>query len=205
MKKVILFILFLLAIFYYGCSGSGADSTNYQDPNFSSYKIIKIAVLPIRNTYLNIGEANNINRYFITQLSRKTTIYTFVGPDESIDKMNKDSLVDIYYQHLVSYSTTGIPNRETIKKIGVSLNVDAIIQGEIFNISKVDGQYGVQKGKTKCQLRYSLLSASDGKVLWETTVESYKYTATTLESAPPLNEVIILGMDKILESIPQGK
>jgi hypothetical protein len=49
MKKVILFILFLLAIFYYGCSGSGADSTNYQDPNFSSYKIIKIAVLTIRN------------------------------------------------------------------------------------------------------------------------------------------------------------
>lgn len=116
---------------------------------------------------------------------------------------NLQRLVDAYYKYLVAYATSGIPNRELIKKIGISLNVDAIIQGEIFNVIKVDGQYGYHRGQTRCQLRYSAVTTSEGKVVWETTVDAYSTTATALESAPPLMDVVMEGMNKILEGMPK--
>lgn len=204
MKSIItsLFIL-ITAMLLYGCASSGADVQNYQDPNFQNVKLKKIAVLPVRNTYLNVGDANSINRYFMTELSRKTKRYEFVGPEESIEKLSKDSLVEPYYKYLVAYATTGIPNREIIKKVCESLGVDGIIQGEIFDVKKKDGSYGSNKGETRCQLRYSAVTGSDGKVVWESTVEAHQTTGTTLEDAPPLMDVVKLAMDKILESVPK--
>jgi len=202
MKTLCLVILATLGLLITGCAGSGADIQNYQDPSFGSYIIKKIAVLPIRNTYLNIGEANNVNRYFITQLTRKTNKYEILGPEDAINKLSEDTLVEKYYNYLVAYATSGIPNRETIKLIGKSLNVDAIVQGEIYNIIKIDGKYGKNKGETRLNLRYSIVSTTDGKVLWESTVEAYETTATSLEDAPPIMDVVLNGMNKILESIP---
>lgn len=195
-------VVFIILITLSGCGGSGANSQNYQDPSFASYKIIKIGVFPIRNTNLNIGEANEVNRYFLTGLSRKTNKYSIIGPDECIDILNRDTLIKEYETYLVSYVRTGIPNKDIIKKICKAINVDAIVQGEIFNIIKIDGRYGSNKGETKCSLRYSLISGSDGKLLWETTVDSYETTSTTLSKAPPLMDVVKMAMDKMLESIP---
>ncbi|MBN8568970.1 MAG: hypothetical protein J0M18_05025 [Ignavibacteria bacterium] len=206
MKKIssllVILVVFSFSIVLTSCGGSGATSQNYQDPSYQNYTIKKVAVLPIRNTYMNIGEAQNVNRFFITELTRKVKGYEVVGPEDAIAKLNQDSLVEKYYEYLVKYSTTGIPNRELIKQIGTSLNVDGIVQGEIYNITKVDGRYGGNKGETKCSMRYSLLSANDGKVLWETTAEGYKTTTTTLEDAPPLMDVIMECMTKIIESVP---
>ncbi len=202
MKTLSLLILATLGFIITSCAGSGADIQNYQDPAFSSYLIKKMAVLPIRNTYLNIGEANNVNRYFMSQLSRKTTKYEILGPEDAINKLSEDTLVEKYYNYLVAYATSGIPNRETIKLIGKSLNVDAIVQGEIYNIIKKDGIYGVNKGETRLNVRYSIVSALDGKLLWESTVEAYETTATTLGDAPSIMNVVMNGMNQILEAIP---
>ncbi len=206
MKKIFYSIFSLLLFFnFVSCGGSGASSENYQDPSYHNYTIKKVAVLPIRNSYLNIGETQKINRNFITSLTRKIKTFDVVGPEDAIDKLNQDTLTAKYYDYLVRYSTTGIPDRDLIKKIGYSLNVDAIIQGEIFGITKIDGAYGKNVGQTRCSMRYSLLSAKDGKILWETTTEGYKKTITALESAPPLSDVIEECMNKIIEAIPNGK
>ena len=206
MKSILTNILtFVSAIFFIGCGGSGVDSQNYQDPVFDSYTIKTIAVLPIRNSNLNIGEAKEINRYFMTGLDRKNKKYKIIGPDESIQKLNNDDLVEKYYNSLVSYSTTGISNTETMKEIGISLSCDAIVQGEIYDIIKRDGEFGNHRGETRCKIRYSLISTKDGKTLWETTAESHEKTSTTLSDAPALMGVLLNGMDKILESIPNQK
>lgn len=202
MKIQIYIICFLLFSLFIGCGGSSIDTQNYQDPTFGTYKINKIAVLPIRNTYLNIGEANKINRYFMTQLSRKTTKYDFVGPEDAVEQLAKDTLVEKYFDYLVQYATTGIPNREIIKEVAQSLGVDAIVQGEIFNIKKQDGIYGVRKGETSCNLRYSLIAGIDGKLLWETTVEASETTDFTTSGAPPLMDVVMEAMDEIIQSVP---
>ena len=203
MKKTFQYFVSLFLFSYLlSCGGSGVDTQNYQDPVLQSYSIKVIAVLPIRNTNLALNEAKDINRHFMTGISRKNKKYTLIGPDESIEKLNKDSLVERYYNHLVTYSSSGIANTITIQDIGLSIGCDAIVQGEIYNVIKKDGEYGRNKGETRCNVRYSLLSTKDGKVLWETSVESYEKTDFTTSGAPPLMDVVKAGMDKIIESLP---
>jgi len=204
-KEFVVLSFIVTIIFINGCGGSGVDTQNYQDPVFNTYNIKTIAVLPIRNTSLALNEAREVNRYFMTGLSRIVKKYTLISPEESIEKMNQDSLVERYYNHLVTYSSSGIANTKTIQAIGKSIGCDAIAQGEIYNIIKKDGSYGQNKGETRCNVRYTLLSTKDGKVLWETSVESYEKTDFTLSSAPPLMDVVKAGMDQIIESIPASK
>ena len=64
-NQIICFLLF--SLFIMGCGGTSIDTQNYQDPTFGTYKINTIAVLPIRNTYLNTGEAQKVNRNIMTQ------------------------------------------------------------------------------------------------------------------------------------------
>jgi hypothetical protein len=200
-----LFSLLTISFLSINCGGSGADTQNYQDPALSTYNLKTVALLPIRNTYLNTGEAQSVNRYFAQGIYKKIKNITVMGPDEAVEQLNKDSLVEAYFQYLSRYVATGIPNTDIIKKIGVSLKTDAIVQGEIFNIIKIDGRYGRNKGETRCNLRYSLISTKDGKLLWETTVESYETTSTTLGDAPSLMEVVQIGMDEIIASLPSLK
>jgi len=172
-KFAVLFFTFTV-LYIIGCGGSGVDTQNYQDPVFNSYDIKTIAVLPIRNSSLSLNEAREVNRYFMTGFARIVKKYKLISPEESIEKMNEDSLVERYYNHLVTYSSSGIANTKTIEAIGKSIGCDAIAQGEIYNIIKKDGSYGQNKGETRCNVRYTFISTKDGKVLWETSVESYE-------------------------------
>ena len=200
--KINLF-LFLFTLLFFSCSG--ADIQNYQSPNFTNYDLKTIAILPIKNSYLSIGDAQEINRYFMTGISRKGLKYNIITPDDAIDKLNKDTLVEAYYEYLKQYTISGIPNTETIKKIGISLDCNAIFQGEIFDIVKTDGQFDNNSAETKCKIRYSAVSTKDGKVLWETTADAYKGTLFTTDRAPSLMDVIKIGMDEIIEGLPGNK
>ena len=204
-KKSFTLFTFVLLFIISSCGGSGTDTQNYQDPALMNYKINTVAVLPMRNSYFGLSETKEVNRYFMTGISRKVTGYTIIGPDDAIEKINKDSLVEQYYKYLVTYSTTGIPNTEICKKVCTSIGCDLLIQGEVYNISKIDGRYGRNKGETRCSVRYSAITAIDGKIVWETTTEAYEKTTTTLEDAPALMDVIKVGMDDIIESMPNIK
>lgn len=195
-------MIVITSFIFYGCGGSGVSTQNYQDPVFNTYKIDTIGILPIRNSNLALNEAREINRYFMVGVSTKNRKYTLLSPEECIEKLNRDSLVERYYNHLVTYSSSGIANTKTLQDIGKSLNCDAIAQGEIYNIIKKDGAFGSNKGETRCNVRYSVLSTKDGKVLWETSVEAYETTSTTLKDAPALMDVVKQAMDKIIESLP---
>lgn len=204
-KKVIsVSLLFCPLIFLWGC-GASIETQNYQDPLFAEYNIKKISVLPVRNTNLNVSNSTKINRYFMTQISRKTSKYEFIGPEESIEILNKDTLTEMYFNYLITYSTTGIPNRDIIKKIGTSLNTDAIVQGEIFSIKKKDmSVWSDEQSEVSFELRYSMVATKDGKLLWETNVEANeKASFFSLTNNPPaLMDLIMEAMDKVLESVP---
>ena len=208
MKQLItplIFTIIFTFISVQGCGGSGADIQNYQDPALSKYDIKTIAVLPIRNSYLNLNESKDINRYFMTGVSRKIAKFTVISPDDAIESLNRDTLVEQYYNYLVAYSTTGIPNRELVKKLGKSIGCDAVIQGEIYNITKKDGEYGKNKGETRCSVRYSMVSTTDGKVIWETSADAYEKTDLTFSGAPALMDVVKVGVDEIITSMPNFK
>ncbi len=71
-----------------------------------------------------------------------------------------------------------------------------------MNVLQRDGVYGLYRGLTTVTVRYSLLGTDSGLLLWEASSDGRKETATTLESAPPLIDVILLAQEKINESLP---
>ena len=67
---------------------------------------------------------------------------------------------------LKNYSSSGVPNISTLKEIGIALNVDAIIQGEMYNFVEIVGSIW-QWGSTSLTIRYVMLSTINGDVLWD--------------------------------------
>jgi len=205
MKKYLSICISTIFIFICGCGGSGTDTQNYQDPTLMNYKINSIAILPIRNSYISLTESKEINRYFMTGVSRKISKFKIISPDEAIEKLNNDSLVEKYFKYLVQYSSSGIPNTSIVKEVGKSIGADVMIQGEIFGIIKKDGDiWDNTEGKTSCKVRYSMITSIDGNVIWETTTEAYVKTGAFDfdPEAPVLMEVLKEAMDDIIESMP---
>ena len=190
---------FLLAS---GCATQRASLKTFVEPSIDPGSIESVAIFPIRNVRLLPDESRELNRGVTQAFSKQNPNVRIVGPTESTDLLNKAELADKYSDFLRDYATSGIPNVATLKEIGNALDVDAILQGEVFDIRQIDGAFGINCGKTSVTVRYGMLSTRHGDVLWEASSKSEKKTATTVESAPPLYEVIAIAQDKILTALP---
>jgi len=126
-----------------------------------------------------------------------------VGPTESMTLIKQAALDDKYSEFIGDYARSGIQDTHTLKAIGKSLHVDAILQGEVFNIEQVDGDYHRNVGSTSLTVRYSLMGTHDGIILWEAVSNATKSTATPFESAPPLYQTILKAQNWILTSLPE--
>ena len=69
-------------------------------------------------------------------------------------------------------------------------------------ISDRDGAYGLSKGSTRVTVRFSMLGTQDAKLLWESSSDGIRQTATTMDTAPPVIESVNLAVDKICENLP---
>jgi hypothetical protein len=193
--------LLLLLTSLIGCSTLKIKT--YVDPSFQSKSIRSIAIFPIRNVRLLPDEARQINQNISQQLLGKNPGVRILGPAESIDLLNKNDLSDAYSNFLRNFSLSGIPNTVTLTQIGNSLDVDAIFQGEIFEIYQHNGQFGVDiNSSTSLTVHYVLLSTRNGSILWQATCSAKKNTATVFEQPPPLYEVILIANEKAMSGFP---
>jgi len=201
-RKRILYLSTLFTCFVVvGCASVSLKT--FVDPSIDPESIRRVAIFPIRNVRLLPDESREINRGVTRAFHERNPNTEIVGPAEAVALLNKAELADDYSEFLRDYYTSGIPNMKTLNEIGESLAVDAIMQGEIFDILQIDGSYGSHKGKTSLTLRYSMLSTRKDIILWEATSNAKKVTFTALESAPPLYEVIELAQEKILSALPK--
>jgi len=200
MKKLTL--LPLLGLLLTGCATNKATINTYVDPNFSQGEVQEIAVFPIRNTRLAPSESQQINRKISQSIKRKNSSIEIMSSAEATRILNENDLSDDWAQFLDDYATSGIPNSNILAEIGSTLEVDAILQGAIVNITQEDGQYGGNKGTTRVTVRFSMLDTNEGNLIWESSSDGIKGTATTVGSAPPIIEVVNLAVDKILNSLP---
>jgi len=192
----------VLILFVIGCSSATLKS--FVNPSIDPESIQSVAIFPIRNIRLLTDEARELNRSITQAFHDCNPTVEILGPSEAIDKLNDADLAAEYSDFLRDYATSGIPNAKTLQQIGNALGVDAILQGEVFDLKQIDGNamYGV-KGKTSLTVRYSLMSTSVGDVLWEATSNAKKQTATVLQSAPPLYEAILIAQERILTALPR--
>lgn len=183
----------------------GSTLKTFVEPSIQSGAIKSIAIFPIRNMNLLPDEIREFNRGITDGLGKQNPKLKLVGAVESVTMLNSAGLADKYSQFLRDYTQSGIPDIKVLNEIGTALGVDAVLQGEVFSISQVDG-YTVNNlrfyGKTSVSVRYVLLSTVNGGVLWEATGTAYKLSDKPADPAPTLYEAIQIAQEKILSALP---
>jgi hypothetical protein len=199
----VLSYLFGLILLLNGCATQRATLKTFVEPSIQPGSIQSVAILPMRNVRLLPDESREINRGVSEAFHRQNPSVAIVGPTKSTSLLNQAGLADRYSDFLRDYATSGIPNVTILKEIGDALEVDAILQGEVFDIRQADGAFGGWRGHVSVTVRYVLLSTDRGDVLWEAIANAKKTTATTVEPAPPLYEAISVAQEKILTGLPE--
>jgi hypothetical protein len=193
--------ILLLTVLSAACATSTASLKTYSDPSIHGGGIEAVAVLPMRNARLMADESRELNRSFTQALTIQNPSLVVLGPAEAVDAMNRANLAERYSDFLRNYAASGVPDARVLQQMGAALNVDAIFQGEVFDIREQDGVYGGDRGETQVTVRYALLGTS-GTVLWEATSRGVRTNATTIGKAPPQYEAIALAQEKIVSSLP---
>lgn len=203
--KIILINFTLLIIILSSCSS--AKVRNYYDPAQDFSKLNSIAILPLRNSFvqtntsLNTGDMIEINKMFQQEFIKKNPRLKVSDSKSSTELLNKNQLVEPYANMLSTFHQTGIPNTDILKKIGTLINADAIFQGFVTECIQNDGVYGRVNAETSVKVRYILFSTSTGSVIWEATCEGQKKLGT-LGNAPPISEVLTKIKKNLIPAIP---
>jgi len=191
-------LLLAMSLSFTGCQNASLES--YVDPSYSAKEIRRVAVLPMTNASITPGQAQELSRAFAQGLNRSNPAVEIIGAGEAIDRINAANMADEWATFLRNYHTSGIPNTNTVKRVGKLLGVDAIIQGSVLNVSQRDSN-GYDYPMTRVTVRYGAISAKSGALLWEIssegTIQPYSYTAA------PLIDAIRLANGKVIDSIPK--
>lgn len=193
-------IVFASLIFGIGCSQT--PSRTAVRPSIQPGQIKSLGILPLRNEGVIPDHSRTLNRAVLQTFHRKNPHITIVGPTESIALIERAGLTDTYSKFLRNFARPGIPDLSPVRALGDTLGVDAILQGEIFNIQQVDGDYQGNVGLTSLTVRYSLVGTHDGIILWETVSNPKRATKTPFEPAPPLYQVISEAQNWIASFLP---
>jgi hypothetical protein len=171
------------------------------DPSLRAGAIKRVAVFPIRNVRLSPDELREINRAMVEAFQRQNPQVSILGPAESVTRLNESELAEVYSEFLRNYAQSAIPDVNALKRIGASLATDAILQGEVFDISSSDGVTGTF-GRTSLVIRYTLVANATGTVLWQSTSRAVEYSKKANQPAPTLFAIMQKGQEKILGALP---
>ncbi len=199
MKK---FALAVISVFIASCATNKGTVNSFVDPSFTATSIQSVAIFPIRNTRAAPAEARQINRRIALTLQQQNPSVLLINETEASEKIDDAGLGSDWADFVTGFAASGIPDVKKIREIGAAIGVDAILQGELVSVQQADGVYGGNRGTTRVTVRYTLLDAHDGRLLWETSAEGRRETATTLQGAPPIMEAVDLAVDKILGNLP---
>ena len=221
-------ILFATAIFILpiisGCSLLNEfkfPAQTFKSKFISSYKIKKIALLPIIPDTKDSSGTYNATDYFNDLLVDSYPDIEFSDVDDlrKYDISFLPDLVEDVGEHRIMSHKKFIDT-----DIGNALqewNCDAILLGKIDSSKRESGWLtsygysGIFKGrKTNCYFSYYLISMKDGRVLWKCSVRgselySGKTTSTRINPStgsgfvfPPLDAAMVGGIELMTEILP---
>ena len=197
MKK--LFYLFIIGLLFSSCVTRRTTLKTFIDPSIQNSTVKTVAVFQMRNTAFSPGETMDMDRDITQGFILKNPNEKVVGTDESARMLNGENLADEYASFLSGFEGSGIPNTVFLKKLNTKLNLDAILQGALYEVLQNDKMRGA-KAKTSLSIRYTLLSTTNGKILWEGT--SHAIIEWHKKYAPAIFEVANLAKDKVISAFP---
>jgi hypothetical protein len=193
-------VFVLVALVLSGCATSKATIDSYVDPNFSIENIKSIAVFPLRNARLAPSEALQLNRDITQAINRENPYIKIIGATEAVEILNEKGLAEQWTKFLENYVTSGIPNAAILREVGDALEVDSILQGELINVIRSDGD-GWSIAVTRVTVHYSMLDVVSNKTAWDATSDGI-VNGNYYESAAPVINAVRLAQNKILEVLP---
>lgn len=195
-------ILSTVSFFSSGCASYSASIDTRLDPVFARTSIQRLVVLPIRSSRLPLTDAQQLDRDFLQTVRKRRPSIVIISSADAVRALHEKGLAHEWTRFLHDWNAGGIPDAGLLRTIGQTLGVDAIIQGEISNIEKTDGVYRTSKATTRATVRYAMLGVQSGTLLWEASSIGLLTTVTTLESAPPIMDVVQMAHQKVLETLP---
>lgn len=201
MRKTSYATLCAVATFLVGCVISQGTINSYIDPTYEPGEVKRIAVFSIRNARFSPAEARQINRDIIQALIAKNPNIEIVSPSESLRKINEGKLAEKWSDFVEDYYTSGIANQEILSLISEALGVDAIMQGNLLNVSQVDGNNWDRLGRTRITISFSVVETKSAKIIWEASADGIKENASGAIS-PPIADALDLAIDKVVENVP---
>lgn len=199
MKTRLLFFVLISGFLFVGCVAKRATLKSFIDPSIQSTAVKTVAVFAMRNTAFSPGETMEMDRTITQAFFQKNSSVNAIGTSDAATLLNKENLADEYASFLTGFETSGMANTVFLNKLKAKLNVDAILQGKLSEVMQQDKMRGLP-AKTTVTVRYTLLSTSTGRILWEST--SNAVIQTHKKFAPPVYEVATLAQNKIISSIP---
>ncbi len=190
------------------CATRKATLNSYSDPSFNARSVESLALLPSRNPSLAPSESRQLTRRVAQGIHERSPNVSIVSPAEATELLNDAGLADAWATFLINYDASGIPDGEVLRSVGDALDVDVIVQGEMLDLYRVDGgteEDGGGKGQTRVTVRFSMLDARSGRLVWEATSEGIRETAfggDFQSKAPPSIEAVELAVDKLISSMP---
>lgn len=184
------------------CATHRATIDTFTDASMTSGQVECIAVFPIRNTRVAPSQSQTTNRKITQAVHSSNPDLAVVGPAEAVSRLNDAGMADEWADFLERYVLSGVPDAEALSRIGQALACDSVLQGEVVNVYQRDGEFGSHKGETRVTVRFTLLDARNGRLLWEASSDGVRKTAITTGDAPPLVEAVDLAVEKILQNLP---
>ena len=205
MLKILgLFLMVCVPFVFWGCVQANIDS--FVDPSFnpSTTPLKRIAVFPLRNARLASSESQAINAKISLGVHNFDNSIDIMSAEEATTILENKNLIDSWSKCYETYLLTGILNKSILDKVGTALGVDAILIGELTNVSPQ--QAGVlhpislydtyfDSNTSKITVIYSLISIPMKKQIWEARSDG--------NSDESLSDAINCAIDKIIDSIPQ--
>ena len=156
-----------------------------------------MAVMPLTNQRINVGQSITANQRFISGLKQKMPAVDLIAGPDAVQKINDANLADAWNNFIVGYSQTGLPNTKTLRAITDVLGVDALAVGTISRVKEQDASFYVYPN-VEISLKYTFFD-KNGNVLWEANADSKK---EGYASKPPVGEVLSEALNQIVSRLP---
>lgn len=199
-KAICFWGFILIGLFLTGC-GASSSINSYVEPTYRTGGINSLAMFPIRNAMLAPSESRQLNKQLSLEIQRKNPGVNIIPPSKSLRMISDAGLASDWADFVEDYFTSGIPDRVILNKIEKALNVDAVFQGQLYNVAQVDAVFMGPHAYSRVSLGFSILETRTAKTIWDVSADG-SYTQPIDMSAPSIKKVIDIAMKKIKANMP---
>lgn len=193
------FLLLFCVVATTGCAKSEASIDSSMSRAFSASRLQSLAIMPVPE--LEGASVDDLALSVGRRLAVDWQGISFVGPSDSRGRIEGKGLTSDWIALTEYVALESNADTVLVRRLGESLNVDAMLQGVVYDIDLRQHAAFGNRGKIELTVRFVLLSTETGETLWEARSRAVKEAETTFAN-PDVDEALELALNRILENLP---